>query len=74
MAYRSTQVSVRDFRAKLKLYCEGDEPVLLGNACYVKAIVIPVQKHWWHDEAAKRKALAEARKRWVKAVALAWPD
>ncbi len=70
----SDRIPIRQLRAHLKTYLDGDRPVLVGDRYNVRAIVIPIPEYRRYDPLSYRKGLARARKLWRRAVHLAFPD
>jgi hypothetical protein len=58
-----TTINPRVLRAKLKLFLDGQVTCLIGNAWGLRAILIPIPSLSRYSPGARRKAIAEIRRR-----------
>jgi len=71
--HQQSRTSFRELRAHLKQRIESPEPTIIGNWHTVRAILIPIEGPWHTDTPTIRKARAQAKRRFAKALKLAWP-
>jgi hypothetical protein len=59
---------VRVLRAHLAKMIDAEEATKVGVYGHVRAILVPLPHYRWWDHKAKKKAIAEARKRFRVAI------
>ncbi len=66
-------VGVRELRLHLKPYVEGDSAVIIGNTRHIRAILVPMDAHYWDSAKKKRRVRATAKRIFTEALARALP-